>query len=183
MAELMTLEEVADYLRVTEKTVYRLLKRNGIPATKVGRQWRFDRGLIDEWLQVASTGTRASVLVIDDEEVIRLLFKEILEGLGHRVVAAGTGSQGLELVKQEDFALVFLDLKMPGIDGVEIFREIKAIKPELPVIIITGYPESDMMASALAQGPFGVMNKPFGEADIVAAVSTFLRFTGVEKPQ
>jgi len=80
-------------------------------------------------------------------------------------------------VKQQDLDLVFLDLKMPGMDGAELFRQIKAIKPELPVTIITGYPDSDMMVRALAQGPFGVMNKPFGESDIITAVHSFLRIT------
>ena len=174
MAKLMTVQEVADYLRVTEKTIYRLLRQGKIPATKVGHQWRFDKTSINEWLQRNSVRAKANILVIDDEEVVQSLFKETLEELGHRVIAVKTGSKGLELVKQQDFGLVFLDLKMPGMDGAELFRQIKTIKPKLPVTIITGYPDSDMMARALAQGPFGVMNKPFGELDIVAAVSTFL---------
>ncbi len=177
MAELMTVGELADYLRVTKKTIYRLLEQDNIPATKVGQQWRFDRALIDQWLQHSSVGTKANILVVDDEEVIRLLFRETLEELGHTVIAVGTSSEGLELVRQRDFALVFLDLKMPGMDGAELFRQIKTIKPKLPVTIITGYPDSDMMARALEQGPFGVMNKPFGESDIVAAVASFLRIT------
>ena len=174
MTELMTVEEVADYLRVTEKTIYRLLKQGKIPAVKVGRQWRFEKARIDEWLHQSSVGTRATILVVDDEQMIRLLFKETLEELGHSVITAETGSEGLELVKQSDFDLVFLDLKIPGMDGAELFRQIKAIKPTLPVTIITGYPESEMMARALAQGPFGVMNKPFGESDIITAVNNFL---------
>ena len=59
MTRLMTVEEVARYLRVTEKTIYRLLERGSIPATKVGRQWRFDSTLIDEWLQRSSTKVKA----------------------------------------------------------------------------------------------------------------------------
>ena len=175
MAELMTIDEVAQYLRVTKKTIYRLLKRGSILATKVGHQWRFDKATIDEWLCQSPGGAKASILVIDDEATIRLLFKESLENLGHTAVTAKTGSEGLELVKRRDFALVFLDLKMPGMDGAELFRQIKTIKPNLPVTIITGYPDSDMMARAMAEGPFGVMNKPFGESDIVAAVNSFLR--------
>ncbi len=175
MTELMTVREVAEYLRVTEKTIYRLLRRGRIPATKVGHQWRFDRVSIDEWLQRRSVGTQVNILVVDDEEVIGSLFKETLEELGHKVTKAKTGYEGLDLAKQQDFDLVFLDLKMPGMDGAELFRQIKSIKPKLPVTIITGYPESDMMARALAQGPFGVMSKPFGESDIVAAVNNFLR--------
>ena len=67
MRELMTLKEVADYLRVTKKTIYRLLEAGKIPATKVGRQWRFNKARIDEWLSERSVGGKASVLVIDDE--------------------------------------------------------------------------------------------------------------------
>jgi len=177
MAELMTVQEVAEYLRVTGKTIYRLLGRGNISATKVGRQWRFDKASIDEWLSRSSVGAKATILVVDDEEIIRALFKEILEELGHTVIVAETGSEGLELVKQQDFDMVFLDLKMPGMDGAELFRQIKAIKPGLPVTIITGYPGSEIMARALAHGPFGVMNKPFGEQDIVAAVTNFLGIT------
>jgi len=150
MTEFMTVEEVAGYLRVTEKTIYRLLRQGKIPATKVGKQWRFERASIDEWLRQSSVGVKASILIIDDEEVVRLLFKRILEDLGHTAVAAGTGAEGLELVKQQDFDLVFLDLKMPGIDGAEVFRKIRAIKPDLAITIITGYPDSDMMARVMA---------------------------------
>ncbi len=174
MVELMTVREVADYLRVTKKTIYRLLERGKIPATKVGNQWRFQRSSIDDWLQRSSVGAKANILVIDDEEVVRSLFKETLEELGHRVITVETGAEGLELVKQQDFDLAFLDLKMPGMVGDELFGRIKTIKPRLPVTIITGYPDSGMMARALAQGPFGVMNKPFGESDIIDAVANFL---------
>jgi len=177
MTELMTVEEVASYLRVTKKTIYRLLKRGSISATKVGHQWRFDKASIDEWLHQKPVETKASILVIDDEEIIRSLFKDTLEELGHRVLVAETGSEGLELVKQRDFDLVFLDLKMPGMDGAELFRQIKTIKPKLPIIIITGYPDSDVVVQALAQGPFGVMNKPFSESDVITAVNNFLRIT------
>jgi len=177
MAELMTVQEVADYLRVTKKTIYRLLEGNKITAIKVGRQWRFDKATIDEWLRENSVGVKASILVVDDEEIIRALIKETVEELGHRVALARTSSKALELVKQQDFDLVFLDLKLPKLDGAELFRQIKTIKPKLPVIIITGYPDSDMMARALAHGPFGLMNKPFSESDIITVVSNFLRIT------
>ena len=100
-----------------------------------------------------------------------------LEELGHKVITAENAASALEVVQQQELGLVFLDLKMPGTDGAELFRQIKAAKPRLPVAIITGYPDSDIMARALAQGPFGVMNKPFGESDIITAVNNFLRIT------
>ena len=175
MTQLMTLQEVADYLRVTKKTIYRLLGQGKIPAIRVVHQWRFDKASIDKWLQQSSVTATARILVIDNNDTIRTLFKDVLGELGHRVAVAETGSEGLELVKQQDFDMVFLDLRLSGMtDGAKLFHQLKAIKPGLPVIITTGYPDSALMARALAQGPFGVMNKPFGEQDIVAAVTNFL---------
>lgn len=176
MAELMTLEEVANYLRVTKKTIYRLLERRDIPATKVGRQWRFDKASIDVWLRQSSAGTSADILVIDDDETICSLFKDTLEVAGHKVTTVSESSKGLELVKDREYDLVFLDLKMPGMDGSELFRQIRVAKPKLPVTIITGYPDSDLMMSALAHGPLGVMSKPFRGSDILTAVNNYLRF-------
>jgi excisionase family DNA binding protein len=179
MTELMTLEEVANYLRVTQKTIRRLLDRGVIPAMKVGRRWRFDKTSINTWLHKNSVGTevkKAKILVVDDDETICALFKDTLEDVGHTVTTANESSKGLELVKNRDYDLVFLDLKMSGMDGAELFRQIKVLKPNLPVTIITGYPDSDLMMSALAHGPLGVMKKPFTGSDILTALNNYLRF-------
>ncbi len=181
MTEFMTAEEVARYLRVTTKTIYRLLKQDRIPAIKVGKQWRFNKTAIDERLQRNSVGTTVSILVVDDEETTRLLFKETLEEFGHRVTTAEAALEGLGLVKKQDFDLVFLDLKMPGMNGAEFLSQIRTIKPKLPVTIITGYPHNEIMSRALAESPLGVMNKPFDESDIIDAVSTFLQVAGRDR--
>lgn len=181
MAELWTLEEVASYLRVTKKTIYRLLENGGIPATKVGRQWRFDKASIDVWLRQGSVGATVNILVIDDDESICSLFKDALEEAGHTVTTVSESFKGLELVKDRDFDLVFLDLKMPGMDGAELFRQIRLVKPKLPVTVVTGYPDSDLMASALSHGPFGVMKKPFRGSDIMTSVENYLRFGMTKK--
>jgi excisionase family DNA binding protein len=174
VTKLLTVQQLADYLNIDKRTIYRLLKRSDIPAVKVGHGWRFDKARIDEWLRKNTIGIQARILVVDDDEIILRLFKETLEELGHRVEIVNSGFKGLELVKLLDFDLIFLDLKMPGMDGATFLREIKSIKPELRVVIITGYPDSALMKRALDQAPFGVMNKPFGEADIITAISNFL---------
>jgi excisionase family DNA binding protein len=176
VAQLMTVEEVADYLRVTKRTIYRLLDKHIIPSTKVGRQWRFDKAVIDVWLSQNSSEAAANILVVDDDETICSLFQDTLEEAGHAITTASESSKALELIKEQDYDLVLLDLKMPEIDGAEIFRQIRKSKPELPVIIITGYPDSDLMMKALAYGPFGVMKKPFNDSDILNAVNNYLRF-------
>lgn len=177
MAELMTLGEVASYLRVTEKTIYRLLDRRGIPGTRVGHQWRFDKASIDTWLRQSSTEAGARILVIDDDETICSLFKDTLEDAGYGVTTVNDSYEGLELVKMRDYDLVFLDLKMPGMDGAELFGQIRTAKPEMPVIVVTGYPESDLMMRALNHGPLGVMRKPFKGADVLTTVNNYLRLS------
>ncbi len=184
MTEFMTVEEVAHFLRVTKKTIYRLLERGDIPAVKIGRSWRFDKAAINEWLRwlsEKSVRNKADILVIDDDETICSLFQDTLKEAGHTVTTASESSRGLELVKEQDYDLVLLDLKMPEMDGAELFRQIRLTKPELPVTIITGYPDSDLMTRALAYGPFGVMNKPFSGSNILSVVNSYLRFGRQDK--
>lgn len=183
MPELMTVRELEQYLRFTKKTIYRLLKQGSIPAVKIGNKWRFDKKVIDKWLRKNMEGVRAHMLVIDDDEFIRSLFKETLEEQGHTVVTADTAARGLAYVMQRDFDLIFLDLKMSGTDGAEILREMKGVKRRLPVIVITGYPDSEMMERAMKQGPIGVLIKPFGDQDIISAVNSFLHATETTRKQ
>ena len=177
MSKLMTLPELSKYLRFTRQTIYGLLKQGNIPAIKIGKKWRFDKDMIDSWLHHNMKGAKARLLVIDDDPTVRSLFEATLKEQGHTVVTASTGAKGIQHVKQQDFDLVFLDLKLPDIDGAEVFRELRNIMPSLMVTIITGYPDSEMMERAMKQGPLGVMNKPFGDSDIINAVNTFLHAT------
>ena len=174
VAELMTLEEMANYLRVNKKTIYRMLDNRDIPALKVGHRWRFDKASIDTWLRQSSTGIKSGILVIDDDETICALFKDTLENAGYKITTANSSCQALELVKNGVYALVFLDLLVPGIDGAELFGKIRAIKPELPITVITGYPESELMMKALNYGPLGIMKKPFKNTDVLTAVTNYL---------
>ncbi len=81
------------------------------------------------------------VLVVDDEEGIRLLYKEELEEEGYEVELAASGEEALErLEKEDDIDLVLLDIKMQGMDGVEVLRKIKERWKDLPVILCTAYP-------------------------------------------
>ena len=175
MAELMTVEEIAVYLRLTKRTIYRLLKKGTVPAVKVGNKWRFDKSVIDSWLKPDFQKNKARILVIDDDSVIGLLFKEVLEPLGHVVVSTGTSSEGIEYAERLTFDMVFLDLKMPKMDGAEVLARIRKAKPDLPVTIITGYPDSDIMGRALDQGQFGIMKKPFGKEEILNSIQMSLK--------
>jgi excisionase family DNA binding protein len=159
-SDILTISEVASYLKLPVSTVYRLVERRELPANKVGRQWRFQRGVIDEWLRRRSEATTITILVVDDEEKIRALLAEALDAPARRILQAGNGHDAVRLVASTSVDLVLLDLLMPEMDGVETFRRIHAARPELPVVIVTGYPESDLMLKVLEIGPFTVLQKP-----------------------
>jgi len=180
LSELLTTKEVAKYLRLRTETVLRKVGKGEIPAIKMGGRFRFDKEQIDEWLRHKSTAKKG-VLVIDDEEIIRQLFKETLEASGCHVITAKSGAEAVALVKSSSFDLIFMDLKMPGMDGAQTFRRIRRINKSVPVVIITGYPTSELMEQALEQGPLGVMRKPFNAVDIAKCADSFL--SGVKAKQ
>jgi DNA-binding response OmpR family regulator len=80
------------------------------------------------------------VLIVDDEEGIRLLYKEELEDEGCDVEVAATGQEALDKLEAEDIDLLLLDIKMPGMDGVEVLRQVKERWKELPVVLCSAYP-------------------------------------------
>jgi CheY-like chemotaxis protein len=81
--------------------------------------------------------------------------------MGQRqIVTAATGEEAVEIARQSDLDLVLLDLVMPGMSGLETFRQLHAIKPDMPVIIVTGYPDSEQVSKVLEIGPVTMINKP-----------------------
>ncbi|HZS34775.1 MAG TPA: response regulator [Methylomirabilota bacterium] len=170
MAEVLTIRDVAAYLKLPVSTVYRLAERRDLPGHKVGRQWRFHKSVLDEWFRQHAATARSTVLVVDDEEAIRDLMVAALASKTREVLTAGSGEEALEVVKRAEVDLVMLDLSMPGMNGVDTFREIHTLRPALPVIIVTAYPDSDLMAKALEIGPFTMMSKPVDLAQIQKTV-------------
>src|SRR5215207_7653084 len=152
----LTTEEVLEYLQVNLRTVYRLIKAGKIPAVRVGRQWRFRKRDIDAWLdgqrvypspQPARTpqlpvGTHAlRVLVVDDESSIREMLSKTLALAEYQVETAPDASAALEMLRTSPipYDLLIADLKMPGMDGISLIRQVKQLRSALPIIIITGF--------------------------------------------
>lgn len=174
MGELLTTKEIARYLKLRPETVLRKVNQGDIPAVKIGGRFRFDKEQIDAWLRFSST-SKKQILVIDDEEIVRQLFKDSLDSSRYQVTTAKSGNEASKLVNSRSFDLIFVDLKMPGIDGTKTFRRIRQADNSVPVVIITGYPTSKIVEQVLEQGPFGIMRKPFNSSDIQRSVGSFLR--------
>ena len=105
---------------------------------------------------------RQSALVIADESNIRTFMARAIEQHGWRCVSVASGSEALERLAEERFDLIFMDLAMPGMSGAQTFAGIRRRDPGANVVIITAYPDSDLMADALRVGRFSLLPKPFG---------------------
>jgi CheY-like chemotaxis protein len=100
------------------------------------------------------------VLVVDDDPVIGKSFDRVLSGKGYAVITAADGEEALRKLGAEKYDLVFTDIKMPGMSGIEVAERVKASQPWLPVVIVTGYGSGDNEARATAAGVAGFLRKP-----------------------
>ena len=111
------------------------------------------------------------VLVVDDEDVVRLSYAAALARSSCELRTARNGAEALRAMERNAFDVVFLDLRMPGQDGMSVLREIKHKWPESEVVIVTGYPSVDTAKEAVRLGAFDYLAKPVGPDDIVGAAS------------
>ncbi|MFQ5855970.1 MAG: response regulator [Anaerolineae bacterium] len=121
------------------------------------------------------TDTRHKVLVVDDQRSMRLTLSGIIEDQGYDVTEVEDGYQAIDMAKQTTFDLVFMDIKMPGINGVQTFREIKKISPESVVVMMTGFAVEDLVKAALDEGAFSVVYKPFDMEEVISLVESALK--------
>jgi len=117
---------------------------------------------------------RPKILVIDDEKVICELLVQALGQRGYDVESAESGPEALERLCQDFFNLLITDLKLPGMSGIEVLKEIKKVNPYIEVIIVTAYPTVETAVEAIKIGAFDFLSKPFDVPEIVAAIQRCL---------
>ena len=117
---------------------------------------------------------KTNIMVVDDLRSIRLTLGGILEDKGYNVVTVENGYQAIEAAKKTQFDVIFMDIKMPGINGVQTFREIKKITPGTAVIMMTAYSVEDLVKEALEEGAYAVIYKPFDVDKIIATIDDLL---------
>jgi len=116
-------------------------------------------------------GRRRTVLIVDDEELVRFVTQELLACLGYDVEVASTGEEALEQIRaglRPD--LILLDIVMPGMGGVEAFRRIHKIAPDIPVLLSSGFTDPESAATLLNEGLVGVISKPYRMENLSARI-------------
>ena len=126
----------------------------------------------------------ANILVVDDDPAVQTTIRLLLDRAGHRVTVAGDGQKGLALFEAGHFDLLFLDIFMPGMDGLETMRHIRARAPGVPIIVISGrsaapdsYAEPNFLKMATKLGAVASLSKPFSADTLLAAVDGCLDAT------
>ena len=160
MHNLLTVKETAKYLRIPLPTVYYLVQRGQLPAIQIGGRWRIKKNALDKDILKEEKSGQPTVLVVDDDESLQNLFKLFLKKIGFSRVVVGTVKEAIAALEKQRFDLVFLDLKLPDGPADDVYDFVKREQPDCPVIIITGYPDSEMLDRILAKGPITVLKKP-----------------------
>jgi len=119
---------------------------------------------------------KSRILVIDDEAAIRDSMRMILEYEGYEFLGAATGEEGIALVERESVDLVFLDIKMPGMDGLEVLGRLKTVGDDLPVVMISGHGTVATAVEATKLGAFDFIEKPLATERILLAIRNALGF-------
>ena len=115
---------------------------------------------------------KMKVLVIDDKKVIGDLFDFTLGYSGHQITVVDNALDAINAIRKEEFDVAFLDIVMPGKDGVEILQEIRSISPKLPIIMMSGYSVEDKRSQAQALGVVTCLKKPFEMEDVKKAIKS-----------
>jgi DNA-binding response OmpR family regulator len=113
-------------------------------------------------------------LIVDDEKNIRFTLAETLAALPLEADVAADGEEALRLLEDNRYSLMLLDLRMPGMDGIEVLRRVREIRPEIPVILLTAYGTVDVAVEAMKLGAVDFLSKPFHPADLQLVIKTVL---------
>jgi excisionase family DNA binding protein len=165
---LLTVKETAEYLRIPIPTVYYLVQRGKLPAIQIGARWRIKKSSLDRDLLHQDKQGQPTALVVDDEPGLQDLFRTFLRKIGFSRVIVGTAKEAIKSLGKQKFDLMFLDLKLPDVPGDQVFKTAKQIDPDLNVIVVTGYPDSEILDRKIS--PVTVLKKPLKVEQLNQAV-------------
>jgi excisionase family DNA binding protein len=157
---LFTVKKTSQYLRIPLPTVYYLVQRGKIPAIQIGGRYRIKKSSLDRDVLRQDKQGQPTVLVVDDDPVLQDLFQTFLKKIGFSRVVVGTAKEAIKCLRKQKFDLMFLDLQLPDAPGDQVFETAKQIDPGLNVIVITGYPDSEILDRILQVCPVTVLKKP-----------------------
>ena len=174
---LLTVREVADLLHVHTNTARRWSDLGLIKSYRVGPRGdrRFRAEDLDSFITTIKPNLGGAALIVDDDPGIRQLMKDAVVDHGYKVVAVDSGESALEELDRQRFDLIFLDLVLPRLSGVEVLRAIKERNQKTMVAVITGYGDDPVALEAMSLGPLFFIRKPFQISEITEVLDAVMR--------
>lgn len=117
---------------------------------------------------------KSRILVVDDEETLRTVLSTELTSEGYEVSTAADGGEAIELVKDNNYDLVLLDIKMPNVDGFEVLKFVKGNKPDVKVIMLTGFADLKNAIESKRLGAEDFVSKPYDLVDLLTTIERVL---------
>ena len=118
--------------------------------------------------------SKFNIMIVDDDVMFANSLSELLEEEGYNNVVVNSGKEAIKKIKETDFNVVFLDIKMPVMNGAEALKEIKAIKPETTVIMMTGYSLEELVKEALSKGAHDILHKPLDIKKMLGIINAIM---------
>lgn len=122
----------------------------------------------------ASTGTRR-ILVIDDEPIIQQVLSLHLRSVGYEVVCAGCAADGIRIFSSGSFNLVITDYHLPDMNGLAVLAAVKSSMPDIPVVVISGFLDADLISDVINAGAVRYLKKPFMKTELLNIVTNILQ--------
>ena len=166
---------------VVDGMLRRIAKRMEEKKTRLEREAALDTGLRLEFTDEANSLKRvevndpkARILAVDDEAIVLDSFRKILVIAGYSVDTVETGQEALGLIRKNDYDFVFTDFKMPEMDGVEVTKAVKHLRPDVDVVLITGYASIESAVETMKFGAMDYVEKPFTADELTELVNKLL---------
>lgn len=182
--KLFTIDEVASYLKIPKSTIYKLSQKGKLPSCKIGKQLRFRKSSLERWLTLKEgppadakeiEGTSKRILLIDDDTLVLRTIHRFLKTHGYHVELAASGEEALEKIGKTNFDLVITDIRMPGMNGIELIKRTREMyfqrnRPALSEMVITGFADPEAEREAGRLGITDYLYKPFATTDFIETI-------------